>query len=163
MAIYWNIFILEDCMINICKTFTDVVSLSFWHYCWRHNEWDGVSNHHCLLNRLFRCKSKKISKLRITGLCVENSPVTGEFPAQKASNAENVSIWCHHGQAYMAAKDYTPQVPHCYTIYSNGFGMNIYGLISTELWVWQFWYQENVWINMLKSWIIFHRNMSLRP
>ena len=26
------------------------------------------------------------------------SPVTGEFPAQRASNAENVSIWwCHHG------------------------------------------------------------------
>ena len=28
----------------------------------------------------------------------ENSPVTGEFPAQMASNAENVSIWWrHHG------------------------------------------------------------------
>ena len=27
-----------------------------------------------------------------------NSPVTGEFPAQMASNAENVSIWWrHHG------------------------------------------------------------------
>ena len=31
---------------------------------------------------------KKISKLRVTGLCEGNSPVTGEFPAQKASNAE---------------------------------------------------------------------------
>ena len=29
---------------------------------------------------------KKI-KLRVTGLCAGNSPVTGEFPAQKASNA----------------------------------------------------------------------------
>ena len=30
--------------------------------------------------------------------CVGNSLVTGEFPAQKASNAENVSIWWrHHG------------------------------------------------------------------
>ena len=29
--------------------------------------------------------------------CNFNSPVTGEFPAQKASNAENVSIsWRHH-------------------------------------------------------------------
>ena len=36
--------------------------------------------------------SKKTSKLRVTGLCAGNSPVTGEFPAQKASNAENVSI-----------------------------------------------------------------------
>ena len=41
--------------------------------------------------------SKKTSKLRVTGLCVGNSPVTGEFPAQRASNAENVSIsWRHH-------------------------------------------------------------------
>ena len=36
------------------------------------------------------------SKLRVTGLCVGNSPVTGEFPAQMASNAENVSIWWRH-------------------------------------------------------------------
>ena len=63
---------------------------------WRHNERDSVSNyqpHDCLLNRLFRRRSKKSSKLRFTGLCVENSPGTGEFPAQMASNAENVSIW----------------------------------------------------------------------
>ena len=40
--------------------------------------------------------SKKTSKLRVTGLCVGNSPVTCEFPAQRASNAENVSIWWHH-------------------------------------------------------------------
>ena len=32
------------------------------------------------------------SKLRVTGLCEGNSPVTGDFPAQRASNAENVSI-----------------------------------------------------------------------
>ena len=39
------------------------------------------------------------SKLRVTGLCKGNSPVTGEFPAQMASNAENVSIWWrHHGR-----------------------------------------------------------------
>ena len=35
-------------------------------------------------------------KLRVTGLCVGNSPVPGEFPAQMASNAENVSIWWRH-------------------------------------------------------------------
>ena len=67
----------------------------------RHNGCDSVSNHqphHCLLNRLFWHRSKKTSKLRVTGLCVRNSPVTGEFPAQKASNAENVSFgWRHHG------------------------------------------------------------------
>ena len=32
-------------------------------------------------------------KPRVTGLSVGNSPVTGEFPAQMASNAENVFIW----------------------------------------------------------------------
>ena len=46
---------------------------------------------------IFRRRSKKTSKLRVTGLCAGNSPVTGEFPAQMASNAENVSIrWHHH-------------------------------------------------------------------
>ena len=39
---------------------------------------------------------KKTSKLRVIGLCVGNSPGTGEFPAQMASNAENVSIWWRH-------------------------------------------------------------------
>ena len=66
---------------------------------WRHNEHDGVSNHQphdCLLNRLFRRRSQKAAKLRVTGLCAGNSPVTGEFPAQSASNAENVSIWWRH-------------------------------------------------------------------
>ena len=68
---------------------------------WRYNGHDGVSNHqphHCLLNRLFRRRSKKTSKLRVTGLSVGNSPGIGEFPAQMASNADNVSIWWrHHG------------------------------------------------------------------
>ena len=38
----------------------------------------------------------KISKLRVTGLCAGNSPETGEFPAQMASNAEIVYIWWRH-------------------------------------------------------------------
>ena len=67
---------------------------------WRHNERDGVSNHQrldCLHNHLFSCRSKKTSKLRVTSFCGGNSRVTGEFPAQRASSAENVSIWwCHH-------------------------------------------------------------------
>ena len=49
-----------------------------------------------VLNRLFRRRSKKTSKLPVTGLCAGNSPGTGEFPAQMASNAENVSIWWRH-------------------------------------------------------------------
>ena len=63
---------------------------------WRNNGHDDVSNHQphdCLLCRR---RSKKTSKLRVTGLCAGNSPVTGEFPAQMASNAENASIWWRH-------------------------------------------------------------------
>ena len=41
---------------------------------------------------LFKRRSKKISKLSVTGLYDGNSPVTGDFPAQMVSNAENVSI-----------------------------------------------------------------------
>ena len=46
---------------------------------WHHNERDGVSNHRrfdCLLNRLFMRRSKKTPKLRVTGLCEGNPPVT---------------------------------------------------------------------------------------
>ena len=46
-----------------------------------------------ILSRLFRRRSKKISKLSFTGLCEGNWPVTGEFPSQRASYAANVSIW----------------------------------------------------------------------
>ena len=66
---------------------------------WRHNRRDGVPNHQphdCLLNCLFRRISKRTSKLRVNGLCAGNSLVTGEFPAQMASNAEDVSIWWRH-------------------------------------------------------------------
>ena len=52
----------------------------------------------CLLNCLFRLRSNKTWKLRIIGLCEGDSPVTGELLSQRASNAENISLWCrHHG------------------------------------------------------------------
>ena len=86
---------------------------------WHHHGNGGVSNHqphNCLLNRLFRLRSKKTSTLRVTGLCAGNSPFTGEFPAQLASNAENVSIWWrHHGIVYKDVVD-------------------IYGLINNQSW-----------------------------
>ena len=44
---------------------------------WRHNDHDSISNHQprgCLLYRLFGRRSKKTSKLRVTGLCAGNSP-----------------------------------------------------------------------------------------
>ena len=66
---------------------------------WRHNEHDGVLNHqrvYCLLNLLFRHRWKKTSKFRVTGLCKGNSPVTGEFTAQRASNTGNIYTWWRH-------------------------------------------------------------------
>ena len=60
-----------------------------------------------------RRRSQKTSKLPVTGLCAGNSPVTGEFPAQRASNAENVSIcWRHHELADHNRTDKIyPQLP----------------------------------------------------
>ena len=65
--------------------------------------------HDCLLNRLFKRRSKKTSKFRVTGLCEGSSPETGEFPAQRASNAEKVSIWWrHHDSGYDICVNKTP-------------------------------------------------------
>ena len=81
-----SLFLYSSSFLSLCYVYT---------LQWRHNERDGISNHQrhdCLLNPLFMRRSMKTSKLHVTGLCEGNSPVTGEFPAQKASNAENVSI-----------------------------------------------------------------------
>ena len=93
------------CVVFCCGVvMVDIMALR-----WRHNDHAGVSNHQphgCLLNRSFRRKSKKTSKLRVTGLCAGNSPGTGEFPAQMASYAENVSVWWRHNdilQGHFAA------------------------------------------------------------
>ena len=58
----------------------------------------------------FQAQIKENIKVCVTGLCEGNSPVTGEFPSQRASNAENVSIWwCHYvvagvmGEVYVNA------------------------------------------------------------
>ena len=57
-------------------------------YTRSHNEYNVASNHWChACYPLFRCRSKKTSKLCIIGLCEGNSPM----------NAENVSIsWHYH-------------------------------------------------------------------
>ena len=65
----------------------------------RHNDHDGVSNHQphgSLLNRLFRRRSKKTSKLRVTGLCVGNSPGPVNSPHKGPVTRKNVSIWWRH-------------------------------------------------------------------
>ena len=79
---------------------------------WRHNKPDGVSTqqpHDCLLNRLFRRRSKETSKLRVTDLCPGNSSVTGEFPEERVSNAENISTWWRHH--VMVVKRFITKMP----------------------------------------------------
>ena len=77
---------------------------------WCHNGRDGVSNHQprdCLLKRLLRRKSKKTSKLRVTGLCAGNSPRPVNSPykwpvTRKMFQFHDVimsmrrkPLWCH--------------------------------------------------------------------
>ena len=67
---------------------------------WCHHECTCMSNNWhllCFLNRSFRRRSKKISKLRVTGPCEENPLVTSGFPSQRPTYAENISVWwCQH-------------------------------------------------------------------
>ena len=104
---------------------------------WRHNDRDVVSNHQrldCLLSRLLRRKSKKISKLCFTGLCEGNWPVTGGFASQMASNTKHVSIWwLHHDDividqtnnlgsvwqgSLVQGREYAAQNPTMYCLYT---------------------------------------------
>ena len=118
---------------------------------WRHNERDGVSNHRrldCLFNCFFRHRSQKTSKLRVLGRCEENSPVTGEFYAQKASNAEMVSIgWRHYGYRLVEKKDDRKWLK------IRGF-QSLYGKQITPLmWNFQFLAESLVSIVLLWWWV----------
>ena len=69
----------NGCSYILCYHHTRFLRLLFFFSLhWRHNDHGGVSNHQphgCLLNRLFRRKSKKTSKLRVTGHCAHRGPV----------------------------------------------------------------------------------------
>ena len=65
-----------------------------------------IAGVYILLNRLFRCRSKKTAKLGVTGLWKGKSPVTGEFPA------ETVSIWWHQHDTNLLL-DKKPPYYHC--------------------------------------------------
>ena len=64
-----------------CKTaVSSALSMEILQSCttlqWHHNGHNGVSNHQphdCLLNRLFRSRSKKTSKLHVTGICARST------------------------------------------------------------------------------------------
>ena len=85
------------------------------------------------LNRVFRRGSKKTSKLRVTGLSEGNPPVTGGIPSQRASNAENVSIWWRHHEK-------VDVVTHPYSTSSNGLIKHVstlgHDITMTSQWPW---------------------------
>ena len=115
--------------------------LILWSLQWRHNELNSVPNHRrldCLLRRVFRRRWKKTSKLCVTGFCKDNSQVTGEFSAQRTSNAENISIWCRHNVIH-----------RCKNIDSNHycFGDVIMTLSMRHTSHFDFWYHK-----YLESW-----------
>ena len=105
---------------------------TFWPLQWRSYGRDGASNHRrieCLLNRLFRHKSKKIPKLRVTSLCEENSPLTGEFPTQRTSYVENVSIWWRNHDSLIA---FHPTL-NDWSTYSSMLGFKRIHTISSDM------------------------------
>ena len=83
-----------------------MINTTFLSLQWRHNERDGISNHprdDCLLSRLFRCRSKKIEKIRVTGLCAGKSPVNSPYKGsvtQKMSAFDDVIM--HHRESETA-------------------------------------------------------------
>ena len=110
------VYIFGDSVLQLASQSWHTVYMAFTETLqWRHNGHGSVSNHQphdWLLNRLFRCRSKKTSKLRVSGLCEGNSPGTGEFPAQMASDAENVSIWWRHHEIWADASDWINNSVH---------------------------------------------------
>ena len=113
---------------------------------WRHNDHDGVSNHQprgCLLNRLFRRRSKKTSKLRVTGLCVGNSPWPVNSPhkgpvTRKMFPLDDVIMIC---------------IPVCFpgSVLFDGqwptsLGVRNGGVVSTgNTWHWDSWLRRRNW------------------
>ena len=65
-----------------------------------------------------RYRSKETWKLRVTGLCEGNLPGTGDFPAQMANNAENVSIWWRHDEKSIPDHCSERQRGDIYTMYT---------------------------------------------
>ena len=57
-----------------------------------------ITGHSIVCLTAYADPHKETSKPALLALCEENSPVTGELSAQRASNAEKASIsWRHHG------------------------------------------------------------------
>ena len=103
------------------------------HYCvsvallWCHNGHNSVSNHqrlYCLLNRFYEHRSKKTSKLRVTGLCAGNSPGTSKFPVtRKMFPFDDVIMafggtgWPSSGVAHAQSNDQEQWQDFCFSVH----------------------------------------------
>ena len=76
----------------------------------------------------------KTSKLRVTGLYAGNSPGTGEFPAQMASNAENVPVWWRHHVVLLSRKENLNNYKTS-AVYTITTMVGIFTLIHRTLWI----------------------------
>ena len=133
-----------------------IETVLLWTLHWRHNDHDGVSNHQphgCLLNRLFRRRSKKTSKLRVTGLCVGNSPGPVNSPhkgpvTRKMFPFNDVIMsrprpmnypWVHHDMGTISAllAMYKVNQPVTVGLSSNRCGIQLADDLAV-LWVYQF-------------------------
>ena len=141
---------------------------------WRHNERDGVSNHQphdCLLNRLFKPRSNKTSKLRVTGLCAGNSPVLVNsphkvpitrkmFPFDDVIMGKNLMKMYHHVMP-TAVSTY---VTKCHCINYEGTGSGIFSnscrYIQVSIHHWERIKTENHHDD--NNWTWWHQRQSLR-
>ena len=128
-TLFWNVWFKEllgillsrDHMIYVAPLYRNV-----WILPWRHNGPAGVSNHQphdCLLNYLFRHRSKKISKLRVTGLCARNSPVT----APSSDKPEELFPYNHK---LRLVRNIWVVRTHKYTRYVDMYGCLCYKIIN---------------------------------
>ena len=99
--VYWFIRLTVRAHVWISYIIMSIVIIYFLYQSslqWRHKRRDDVSPPSRLFTQPFiQAQNNENTKaIRVTGLCAGNSPVNGEFPAQMASNAENISIWWRH-------------------------------------------------------------------
>ena len=121
---------------------------------WRHNDQDGVSNHQphgCLLNRLFRRRSNKTSKLRVTGLCVGNSPGPVNSPhkgpvTRKMFPFDDVIMstpWFSiHSKPSCCSIGYSPETRARLKSYKTSFAYNCFLNAQLFLKLWQYHYPD---------------------
>ena len=135
------------------------------HYC------DVIMCHNhrcprCLLDCLFRCWSNKTSKLRVTGFCEGNSPVTGDFPRAKGQ-LRRKCFYTMTSSWWFAKNSPKKWSNLCLTFpVQMKRGLTL-GFRLTKLHIWlthwgdQFTDISNVfhWIKILNTWISFHWNI----